>query len=94
VTDAWVGLLVVRQAIQERELTPARLGAARRHVSRLVPLQHRCGAAQVVDLLQPRLERGEFGVASHQRNLIGRLMVWFDSIFGARRRAAMSGQRF
>ena len=65
VADARVRLLVVREAIQQRELAAARFRAAGRHVRGLVPVQHRCGAAQVVDFLQARFERGEFGVAGH-----------------------------
>jgi hypothetical protein len=67
--DARIRLLIVGDAIQERELAAARFGTAGRHVRRLVPLQHRCGAAQVVDLLQSRLERSQFGFAGHGQKL-------------------------
>ncbi len=63
--DRGIGLAVVREAAQQRELAAPGFRAARRHVRRLVPVQQRGGAAQVVDFLQARLERCEFGVAGH-----------------------------
>ena len=63
--DLGIGLPVVAEATQQRELAAPGFRAARRHVSGLVPVQQRGGAAQVVDFLQARLERCEFGVAGH-----------------------------
>ena len=55
-SDRGIGLPVVREATQQRELATAGLGAAGRHVGGLVPVQQRRGAAQIVDFLQARLE--------------------------------------
>ena len=64
-SDRGIGLPVVAEATQQRELATPGLRSAGRHVRGLVPMQQRGGAAQVVDFLQARLERGEFGVACH-----------------------------
>jgi hypothetical protein len=50
---------LMRKARQRRHLAAARLGAALRHVGRLIPAEHGAGPAQVADLAQAHLEVGE-----------------------------------